>query len=153
MASSSNPKKRSKWTLIKRASSKENNETNYLERCFISNQENIDDYYRLYSRKVIISPKVLSMEWLKEEKLDEIKDILRFQKLERFLKMFGNPYSGLVKVFLTNMWYNEDTIYSQVKRMDIAINEEVWLAVIGLWNDGVVVSRGNTTEVDNFNKV
>jgi len=93
------------------------------------------------------------MEWLKEEKLDEIKDILRFQKLERFLKMFGNPYSGLVKVFLTNMWYNEDTIYSQVKRMDIAINEEVWLAVIGLWNDGVVVSRGNTTEVDNFNKV
>lgn len=54
--------KRSKRALIKRASLEENNEADYLERWFIGNQEIIDDYYRLYSRKVIISPKVLSME-------------------------------------------------------------------------------------------
>jgi len=67
--------------------------------------------------------------------------------------MFGNTYSDLVKVFLTNMWYEDDTIYSQVKGMDIAINEQVWLAVIGLRNNGVVVSRGNTIELGNLIKV
>jgi len=51
------------------------------------------------------------------------------------------------------MWYDEENLYSQVKGIDIAINEDVWLGVIGLRNDGVVVSRGNTTELGNFNKV
>ena len=44
-------------------------------------------------------------------------------------------------------------MYSQVKGIDIAMNEDVWLSVTGLRNDGVVVSRGNTTELGNFNKV
>jgi len=50
-------------------------------------------------RKVIISPKFLRMEWLKEEKLDEVRDSLKHQKLEKFLKLSGNTYLDLVKVF------------------------------------------------------
>jgi len=132
MASSSNLRKRTKRVLIKRASCEDNNETNYLERWFVGNQESINDYYRRYSRKAIISPKFLSMEWLKEENLDEVRDILKFQKLERFMKMSGNTYPDLVKVFLMNMWYDDETIYSQVKGVHVAINDEVWLTVLGL---------------------
>ena len=43
-----------------------------------------------------------------------------------FLKLTGNTYLDLVKVFLTNMWHDEENLYSQVKGIDIAINEEVW---------------------------
>jgi len=107
----------------------------------------------MYIRKIIVTPKVLSLEWLKEEKLDEVRDMLKFQKLYRFLKLTGNTYPDLVKVFLTNMWHNEENLYSQVKGIDIAINEEVWLSVTGLKNDGATVSRGNTSELGNFNKV
>jgi len=40
-----------------------------------------------------------------------------------------------------------------VKGIDIAINEEVWLSVTGLRNDGATISRGNTSKLGNFNKV
>jgi len=78
MASCSNPRKRTKKAFIKRASSEDNNETDYLERWFVGNQESIDDYNQRYSRKAIISRKFLSMEWLKIEKLNEVRDILKF---------------------------------------------------------------------------
>jgi len=90
---------------------------------------------------------VLSLVWLKDEKFDEARDMLKFQKLDKFLKLTGNTYPDLVKVFLTNMWYDEENLYSQVNGIDMAINEEVWLSVTGLRNDGVVVSRGNTIEL------
>jgi len=93
------------------------------------------------------------MKWLKEEKLDEVRDLLKHQKLKMFLKLSGNTYPDLVKVFLTNMWYDDDTIYSQVKGVDMAINDEVWLVVAGLRNAGVTVGRGNTTDLGEFNKV
>jgi len=134
-------------------SDSDNNELNYLDRWFVGNQESIEEYYKLYSRKIITTPKVLSLEWLKEEKLDEVREMLKFQKLDRFLKLTGNTYPDLVKVFLTNMWYDEENLYSQVKGIDIAMNEEVWLSVTGLRNDGATVSRGNTSELGNFNKV
>jgi len=51
------------------------------------------------------------------------------------------------------MWYGEVNLYSQVKGTDIAINEEVWLNVTSLRNYGATVSRGNTSELGNFNKV
>jgi len=69
MASLSNPKKRTKLVVVKNASSDEPNESDYLERWFCRNQESIDHYYKLYNRKIIISPKMLSLDWLKEEKL------------------------------------------------------------------------------------
>jgi len=39
--------------------------------------------------------------------------------------MFGNVYPDLVKVFLTNMWSDEEAIYSQDKGIDICINDDV----------------------------
>jgi len=87
MASSSNPKRQTKRALIKRPESVDNNESNYLERWFLGNQESIEEYYQEYSRKIIISLKFLRMEWLKEEKLDEARDLLKHQKLEKFLKL------------------------------------------------------------------
>jgi len=131
----------------------DNNKPDYLDRWFVGNQESIEEYYKLYSRKIIVTPKVLSLEWLKEEKLDEVCDMLKFQKLDRFLKLTGNTYPDLVKVFLTNMWHDEENLYSQVKGIDIAINEEVWLSVTALSNEGATVSKGNTLELGNFNKV
>jgi len=134
-------------------SDSDNNEPDYLDTWFVGNQVSIEEYYKLYNRKIIITPKVLTLEWLKEDKLNEVRDMLKFQKLDKFLKLTRNTYLDLVKVFLTNMWYDEENLYSQVKGIDTAINEEVWLSVTGLRNDGVVVSRGNTIELGNFNKV
>jgi len=112
--------------MVKHAGSdNDNNEPDYLDRWFVGNQESIEEYYKLYSRKIIVTPKVLSLECLKEEKLNEVRDMLKFQKLDRFLKLTGNTYPDLVKVFLTNMWHDEENLYSQVKGIDIAINEEV----------------------------
>jgi len=126
MASSSNPRKRTKRAMVKHAGSdSDNNEPDYLDRWFVGNQESIEEYYKLYSRKIIVTLKVLNLEWLKEEKLDDVRDMLKFQKLDRFLKLTGNTYPDLVKVFLTNMWYDEENLYSQVKGINIAINEEV----------------------------
>jgi len=78
MASSSNPRKRTKLAVVKNAGSDEPNECDYVERWFYGNQESIDDYYNLYNRKIIISPKMLSLDWLKEEKLGEVRSMLKF---------------------------------------------------------------------------
>lgn len=85
----------------------------------------IEDYYREVNRKAIISPKFLTMNWLKEEKLDDVRELLKPQKLKRILNLFGNIYLDLVKVFLTNMWFDDDVMYSQVKGVNMAINDEV----------------------------
>jgi len=153
MASSPNPRKKTKLVVVKNAGSHEPNESDYPERWFCGNQESIDDYYKLYRKKVIISPKMLSLDWLKEEKLGEVRNMLKFQKLDQFLKLTGNTYPDLVKVFLTNMWYDDECLYSQVKGIDFAINEYVWMSVTGLNNEGVVVTRGNSADLGSFNKV
>jgi len=132
MPSSSTPKKCKKRAYVKNAEPSESNEIDYLERWFVGNHESMQGFHRDYSKKSIIDPKFLRMLWLKEENLDEVREALRFQKLEKFVRLSGNVYLALVKVFLTNMWYNEETIYSQVKGVDICINHEVWLAVAGL---------------------
>jgi len=118
-------KKKTKRALIKRVELEDNNESDYHERWFLGNQESIKEYYRKYNRKVIISPKFLRMEWLKEEKPDEVRDLLKHQKPDQFMKLSRNTYPDLVTVLLTNMWYDDDTIYSQVKVEDMVINDEV----------------------------
>ena len=40
------------------------------------------------------------------KKLDEVRDLLKYQKLEKFLKLFGNTYPNSIKVFLTNIWFD-----------------------------------------------
>jgi len=104
----------------------DNSEVGYLKRWFFGNQERIDVYHHEVSRRVITSPKFLRMDWLEEEKLDEVRELLKHQKLERFLNLSRNLYPDLVKVFFTNLWFDDDDVmYSQVKGVDMAINDEV----------------------------
>jgi len=51
------------------------------------------------------------------------------------------------------MWINDDVIYFQVKGVDMAINDEVRVAVAGLRNAGITVGRGHITDLEDFNKV
>jgi len=67
------------------------------------------------------------MEWLEQEKLDNVKRMLKHQKLEKFLNWTGNLYPYLVRVFFTNLSFDDATMYSHVKGVDMAITDEVWL--------------------------
>jgi len=138
---------------VKNAKPSDASEIGYLEKWFVGKHKSMEEYHREYSRKAIITPKFLRMLWLKEEKLDEIREALKFQRLEKFVKLSGNVYPYLVKVFLTNMWYDEDTIYSLVKGVDICINDEFWLAIVGLRNAGIPIGRSNVVGLEEFNKV
>jgi len=152
MASSSTQKKRTKRACVKNAEPSEFNETGYLECWFAGNYESRGEYDKSFNRKVIVAPKVLKMLCLKEEKLDNVRDALRFQKLETFMRLYGDVYPDLVKVFLTNMWSDEEAIYSQVKGIDIYIHDDVWLEVAELRNASVPIGKNNTVGLEMFNK-
>jgi len=68
------------------------------------------------------------------------------------VRLSRNVYPDLVKVFRTNMRYDEDTIYSQLKGIDTCINDQVWLAIAGLQNDGIPVGRSHAVGLERFNK-
>ena len=87
------------------------------------------------------------------KKLDEVRDILKHQKLDRFLKLDGNLYPDSVKFLFTNLSFDGDGMYYHVKGVDMTINDEVWLVVAGLRNDGKSVCKGNTYGLDDFNYV
>jgi len=63
---------------MKNAKPSNTNETDYLERWFVGNYESMQEFHRDYNRKVIIAPKFLRMLRLKEEKLDEVRECLKF---------------------------------------------------------------------------
>jgi len=152
MTSSSTPKKRTKRAWVKNVELSEFNETCYLERWFVGNYKSVEEYHREFNRKVIISPKVLKMLWLKEEKLDDVRKALRFQKLEKFVRLSGNVNRDLVNAFLTNMWSDQEAIYSQVKGIYIYINDDVWLAIAGLRNVRIPIRKNNIVGLERFNK-
>jgi len=106
MASTSTPRKRNKRACVKNVDPSDTSETGYLEKWFVGNHESMEEYHKKYRRKAIIASKFLRMLWLKEEKLDEVREALKFLKLEKFVRLSGNVYLDLVKVFLTNMWYD-----------------------------------------------
>ena len=58
-----------------------------------------------------------------------------------------------MKVFLTNLWIDDGVIYSQVKGVDMAITDEVWLSVASLRDAGTIVSRANVANLGGFDKV
>jgi len=105
-----------------------------------------------FSQKTFVNSKFPRMEFLRNENLNQVVDILKFQRLDRFVKLSGNIYPDLVKVFLTNMWIDDGLIYSQVKGVDMAITDEVWLSVVGLRDAGTIVSRANMTDLGGFDK-
>jgi len=50
------------------------------------------------------------------------------------------------------MWSDEEAIYSQVKGIDICINDDVWLAVARLRNAGIPIGKNNIVGLERFNK-
>jgi len=38
----------------------------------------MEEFHRDYNRKAIIAPKILRILWLKQEKLDEVREALKF---------------------------------------------------------------------------
>jgi len=74
-----------------------------LESWFSGEEEKIEKYLHETSRKVINNPKLISFNWLKEQKITEVRSLLKEQLLKRFLEMSGNIYTNLVRVFYTNL--------------------------------------------------
>ena len=68
-----------------------------LEGWFSGDNELIERYRFERSRKVINNPKVVSFGWLKSQKLDDVRRLLKEQLLKRLLEMKGNIYSDFIR--------------------------------------------------------
>jgi len=106
--------------------------TRKLEGWFSGDTNLINKYLLETSRKNMNTPKVVSFTWMKEQKLDSVRNILKEKKLKRFLKLTGNIYPDLVKIFYTNLQFSNDSLISHVKGVDMVITSDVWSAVTGL---------------------
>jgi len=124
-----------------------------MEGWFSSDPDLMNKYLPETSRKVINTPKVVFFNWLKEQKIMEVRRFLKEQLLRRFLELSENIYPNLVRVFYTNLQFNGDILVSHVKGVDLEITNEVWTAVTGLKFSGLKINKGNTGIVDEFNKM
>jgi len=70
-----------------------------LEGWFSGDVNFINKYLLETSRKGVNTPKMVSFTWMKQQKLDTVRSIPKEHKLKRFLKLTGNIYPDLVKVF------------------------------------------------------
>ena len=122
-----------------------------LEGWFSGDNELIKRYHFETSTKVINNPKVVSFDWLKSQKLDNVRKLLKDQLLRRFLEMKGNIYHDLIRVFYTNLKFEGNK--SHVKGVDMEITHDVWVAVTSLKYVGLRINKGNLGVVEDFNKV
>jgi len=99
-------------------------------------------------RKVINKPKFLRFDWLKQEKLIDLKRMLKHQKFEKFLNLIGNNYPNLVRVFSKNRTFEGDLMWTYVKGVDIDITPIIWTATIGLKNSRTKFGKGNTRSLE-----
>jgi len=84
---------------VELADSDDNNEARFFVCWFNGNKESMEEYHKEYSRKAFMRPKFLGMELLRNENHSEVADVLKFQKLEKFVNL-SRIYPDLVKVFL-----------------------------------------------------
>ena len=124
-----------------------------LEGWFSGDVDLINKYLLETSRKSVNTPKVVSFTWMKQQKLDFVRSILKEQRLKRFLELIGNRYPDLVKVFYINLHFDGDSLVSHVKGVDMVITSELWSVVTGLKSDGLRINRGNLGVVEDFNKI
>jgi len=124
-----------------------------LEGWFSRKDEKIEKYLHETSRKMINNPKLVTFNWLKEQKLMEVRSLLKEQMLKRFLEMSENIYPDLVRVFYTNFRIIGDNICSHVKEVDMEITHEVWIAITGLKHADLRFNKANIGVVDEFNKM
>ena len=62
-------------------------------------------------------------------------------------------YPDLVKVFYANLKFRDGVLKSSVKGVDMEITRQTWKDVAHLRQKGVQVCKGETSAVDEFNKV
>jgi len=124
-----------------------------LEGWFSGDNELIEKYRFQTSRKVINNPKVVSFSWLKSQKLDDVRRLLKEQLLKRFLEMKRNSYPDLIWVFYTNLKFEGNNLVSHVKGVDMEITHEVWADVTDLKYTGLRINKENNGVVEDFNKI
>jgi len=110
----------------KRMKSKGVKSSGKLEGWFSGDVDLINKYLLETSRKSVETPKVVFFTWMKQQKLDSVRSILKEKRLKRFLELTGNIYPDLVKVFYTNLQFNGDSLVSHVKDVDMVITSDVW---------------------------
>ena len=124
-----------------------------LEGWFSRDNDLIERYRFEISTKVINNPNVVCFDWLKNQKLDNVRRLLKNQSLRKFLEMKGNIYPDLKRVFYTNLKFEGNNLVSHVKGVDMEITHEVWAAVAGLKYSGLRINKGNLGVVEDFYKI
>ena len=114
-----------------------------LESWFSSDTNLIEKYRYETSVKKINNPKVVCFNWLKSQKLDNVRRLLKDQSLRKFMELKGNIYPDLVRVFYTNLKFEGNNLVSHVKDVEMGITHEVWAAVAGLKFSGLRINKGN----------
>ena len=77
------------------------------------------------SRKQINIPKVLDVSWMKEKNPEELRALLKFQRLKPFLEMTRNVYPDLIKIFYTNLSLEGKNLVSSMKGIKMLITSKV----------------------------
>jgi len=66
---------------------------------WVSGDNDLIERYRFEtSTNVINNPKVVSFDWLKSQKLDNVRRLLKYQSLRKFLEMKRNIYPDFISV-------------------------------------------------------
>ena len=81
-----------------------------------------------------------------------MRKFLKDQLLRRFLEIKGNIYPDLIRVFYTNLKFEENNLVSHVKGVDMEITHDVWTDVAGLKYASLRINKGNLGVVEDFNK-
>ena len=95
----------------------------------------------------------MCFDWLKSQKLDNVRRLLKDQSLRKFLELKGNINPDLVRVFYTNLKFEGNNLVSLVKGVEMEITHEVWAAEAGLKFSGLRINKGNLGVVEDFNKI
>ncbi|KOM56874.1 hypothetical protein LR48_Vigan10g276600 [Vigna angularis] len=72
----------------------------------------------------------------KEVSCHRSREVLKDEALAKFIQRKGDCYPELVEVFYNNLQVVNGNIHSRVKGVDIIVNNDVWLLVVGLKDEG-----------------
>jgi len=75
-----------------------------LEGWFSREDDKIEKYLHETSIKIINNTNLVTFTWLKEQKLMEVRTLLKEKILKRFFEMSGNIYPDLVRVFYVRIY-------------------------------------------------
>jgi len=117
------------------------------------NQEQLETYLYEMRGKVINNPKFLRFEWMKQEKLNDVRRTLKHQKTREVFKLDYNIYRDLVWVFFTNLTFEGDFMSTHIKRVDMDITSTVQTTITGLKNTEGKVRKGNTKSLEDYHKI